>query len=70
MSPFQATSDHQLDSQEVMIKNSSYVNPELIYISLISSQIQLDYGTTYLLKQYMHTKLTNFVIYFITLINY
>ena len=42
----------------LMIKNSSYPNPELMLINLIFSQIQLDYGTAYPLKQYMHTQLT------------
>ena len=31
------------------------------HISLISFQIQLDYGTIYSSKQYMHTQLTDFV---------
>ena len=48
----------QLDSQEDMIKNSSYPNPELMLINLIFSQIQLDYGAAYPLKQYMHTQST------------
>ena len=69
MLPCQATSDHQLDSQEVTIKNSSYPNLELMHISLISFQIQLDYGTIYPSKWYKHTQLTDFVIYFIPLIN-
>ena len=49
MLPFQATSHHQLDSQEDTLKNSSYFNPELI--SLI-----------YPLEQYMHTQSTASVI--------
>ena len=53
----------------VTIKNSSYPNLELMHISLISFQIQLDYATIYPLKQYMHTQLTDFVIYLIPLIN-
>ena len=60
---FQNTLYHQQDSQEDTIKNSYYPNPELIHISLTSFQIQLDYGTTYPLKLYMHTQLINSVNY-------
>ena len=39
-------------------QNLSYPNPELMLINLIIFQIQLDYGTAYPLKQYMHTQST------------
>ena len=63
MLPFQATSRHQLNLQEITIKKSSYPSPELMHINFVSSQIQLEHT-----KQYIHKLLTDFVIYFIPLI--